>query len=177
MSIQTLWKKLEWNLNENTVIFIIIPHWNGNAILMKVSLKLFIKMMFWFQCLSCNQVLYNPVPIWYDIAYKWRHLTHWGRVMHICISKLTIIASDNGLLPGRRQAIIWTSAGILLIGPLGTNFSEILIEIRTFSFKKMFLKVSSAKWRPFCFSLNVLKWTHAQLWTHKNSISRLMGEK
>ena len=27
-------------------------------------------------------------------------LTHWGRVTHICVSKLTIIGSDNGLLPG-----------------------------------------------------------------------------
>ena len=43
--------------------------------------------------------------------------------------KLSIIGSDNGLSPGRRQAIIWTNAGILLIEPLGTNFSEILIEI------------------------------------------------
>ena len=59
-------------------------------------------------------------------------LTHWGRVTHICITYLTIIASDNGLSPGRRQAIIWTNAGILLIGPLGTNFSEILIGIQTF---------------------------------------------
>ena len=42
---------------------------------------------------------------------------------HICVSKLTNIGSDNGLSPGRRQAIIWTNAGILLIGPLGTNFS------------------------------------------------------
>ena len=48
----------------------------------------------------------------------------------------------------RRQAIIWTNAGILLIGPgpLGTNFSEILIEILTFSFKEMKLKMSSGKW-------------------------------
>ena len=75
--------------------------------------------------------------------------THWGRVTHICVSKLTIIGSDNGLSPGRRQAIIWTNAGILSIGPLGTNFSEILIEILTFSFKKMHLKMSSGKWRPF----------------------------
>ena len=52
-------------------------------------------------------------------------LTHWGRVTHICVGKLTIIGSDNGLSPGRRQAIIWTNAGILLIWPLGTNFSEI----------------------------------------------------
>ena len=85
-------------------------------------------------------------------------LTHWGRVTHICVSKLIIIASDNGLSPGRRQAIIWTSAGILLIGPLGTNFSEIWIEIITFSFKKMRLKLSSAKLRPFGFGLNVFKY-------------------
>ena len=84
-------------------------------------------------------------------------LTHWGRVTHECISKLTIIGSDNGLSPGQRQAIIWTNAGILLIGPLGTNFSEILIKIYTFSFKKIQLKVSSGKWRPSCLGLNVLR--------------------
>ena len=83
-------------------------------------------------------------------------LTHWGRETHICVGKLTIIASDNGLSPGRRQAIIWTNAGILLIGPLGTNINEIVIEIHTFPFKKMHLKMSSAKWRPFCLGLNVL---------------------
>ena len=84
-------------------------------------------------------------------------LTHWGRVAHICVVKLTIIGSDNGLSPGRRQAIIWTNAGILLIVPLGTNFIEILIGIQTFSFKKMHLKMSSAKWRPFFLGLNVLR--------------------
>ena len=85
------------------------------------------------------------------------NLTHWGRITHICVSNLTVTGSDNGLSPGRRQAIIWTNAGILLIGPLGTNFSEILIEILTFSFKKMRLKVSSAKRRPFCLGLNGVK--------------------
>ena len=72
-------------------------------------------------------------------------LTHWGRVTHICVSKLTIIGSDNGLSPGRRQAIIWTNAGILLVRTLGTNFSEILSEIHAFSFKEIHLKISSAK--------------------------------
>ena len=142
--------------------------------------------------------------------------------MHVCVSKLTIICSDNGLAPGRRQAIILTNAGILLIGPLGTNVTEILIAIYhyddvimttlasqitsltvvysivysdadqikhqssaslafvrdrwisrtngqlrgkcfhlitsscTFSLKKMHLKMSSGKWRPFCLGLNVL---------------------
>ena len=77
-------------------------------------------------------------------------LTHWGRVTHICVSKLTIII-------GRRQAIIWTNAGILLTRTLGTNFSEILSKIRVLSFKKMELKMSSAKWRRFCLGLNVLR--------------------
>ena len=76
--------------------------------------------------------------------------------MHICVGKLTIMGSDHGLSPGWHQAIIWTNAGKLLIWPLGTNFSEMLIEIHTFSLKKMHLKMSSAKWRPFCLSLNVL---------------------
>ena len=83
-------------------------------------------------------------------------LTHGGRATQICISKLTIIGSVNGLSPGQRQAIIWTNAGMLLIWTLGTNFSEILSEIHTFSFKEMYLKISSAKWRPFCLGLNVL---------------------
>ena len=83
-------------------------------------------------------------------------LTHWGRVTHICVSNLTSIGSDNGLSPGQRQAIIRTNAGILLIRPLGTNFSEFLVEIIIFSFKKMRLKVSSAKRRPFCLGLNEL---------------------
>ena len=78
------------------------------------------------------------------------NLTHWGRVTHICIGKLTIIGSDNGLLPGWRQAIIWNNARILLIGALGTNFSEILIEILPFSFTKMSLKVSAILSRPQC---------------------------
>ena len=89
-------------------------------------------------------------------------LTHWGRATHICVSKLTIIGSDNGLSPDRRQPIIWTNAGLLLIWPLGTNYSEILIEIYTFSFKEMHLKVSSVKRRPSCFGLNVLSITKPQ---------------
>ena len=85
--------------------------------------------------------------------FKMTHgLTHWGRVTHICVGNLTIIGSDNGLSPGRRQAITWNNVEILL----GTNLSEMLIEIHTFSFKKIHLKMSSGKWRPFCLGFNVL---------------------
>ena len=102
---------------------------------------------------------------YFDIIWIFNMLTHWGRVTHKCVSKLTIIGSDNGLSPGWRQAIIWTNAGILLIRPLGTNFNEMLIEIHTFSFKKMHLKLSSGKYRPSCLGLNVLTPDeYARLW-------------
>ena len=48
------------------------------------------------------------------------------------------------------------SVGILLIGPLWTNFNEILIKIHEFSFKKLRLKMSSAKYPPFRLGLNLL---------------------
>ena len=85
-------------------------------------------------------------------------LTHWSRVTHICVSKLTIIDSDNGLSPDWRQAIIWTNDGLLLIPTLGTNFSEIRGEIHSFSFSKMHLKMSSAKWGLFGLGINELNW-------------------
>ena len=71
--------------------------------------------------------------------------------------KLQLIGSDNGLWPDQCQPIIWTNAWILLTGPLGTNFSEILIKIYTFSFNKMYLKMSSGKWGQFFLSLYVLR--------------------
>ena len=97
---------------------------------------------------------FRCVPSVVRVATRCVHvrLTHWVRVTHICVGKLTIIGSDNGLSPDRRQAIIWTNAGLLLIGPLGINFSEIFIEIQTFSLKKMRLKMSSAKCCSFHWS-------------------------
>ena len=75
-----------------------------------------------------------------------------------------IIGSDNGLSPVQREAIIWTNAEILLIGPSETNFSEIVIGIETFLFKKLYLKTSSAKRRLFCLGLNELM----QMWCYGN---------
>ena len=105
-------------------------------------------------------------------------LTHWGWVTHKCICNLTIVDSDNSLSRGRRQAIIWINAGILSIRTLGTNFSEILIYIDTFSFKKMYLKMSSGKRRPFSFSLNVLTrpvFSKLQCVPHRSLLIRSYG--
>ena len=122
----------------------------------------------WCSLLTLKTTVSNKdkyrIPTWCG-----SYLTPWDRVRHICFSKRTIISSDNGLSPGRRQTIIWTNAGKLLFGPPGTNFSEILIEIHTFSFKKMYLKMLSGKWQPFCLGLNVL--THKQLETHRCVLS------
>ena len=74
---------------------------------------------------------------------------------YICVSKLTILASDNGLSPGWRQAIIWTSSGILLIGHLGTNFSEIFngnydIFIQENAFESVVCEIAAMLSRPQC---------------------------
>ena len=47
------------------------------------------------------------------------------------------------------------------IGPVGINVSRILIKIQNFSFTKMHLKVSSAKWQPFCAVRYELNWRTA----------------
>ena len=88
---------------------------------------------------------HEPQRIWYTdcllLLVDLEHiLTHWSRVTHIWVGKLTSIGSDSGLSPGRREAIIWTNAGMLLIGHLETNLNEMLLEIRTSSLKKMRLK-------------------------------------
>ena len=68
--------------------------------------------------------------------------------------KYDFIGSYVGLSPVRRQAIIWTNAGLLAIGTPWTNFRDFLFEIQTFSFKLMHLNMLSGKLRPFCLGLN-----------------------
>ena len=109
--IRSLFKFLICRKGEAWLADIIVHDWNKSKI----------------NCCYMQVQHYEGFTPWWTL---W--LTHWGRVTHICVSKQTIIGSDNGLSPGGRQAIIWTDAGILLIWPLGTNFSEILIEIHAF---------------------------------------------
>ena len=52
---------------------------------------------------------------------------------HICVGNLPITLSDNGVSLGQRQTIVWTNAGILLVGQWRTNLSEILIEIQEYA--------------------------------------------
>ena len=82
-------------------------------------------------------------------------LTHWGRVTHLCVSKLTIIDPDNGLSPGRHQAIIWTNAGIFLIRALKTKFSEFSTKFTQFHSRKCIWKCRLRNGSTF-FGFNVL---------------------
>ena len=84
-----------------------------------------------FQSISRNMTIESGNSLAFVVL-----LTHWGRVTHICVGNLPIIGSDND--------IIRTNAWILLIGPLGTNSSDILVGNQTFSFRKIHLKMSSA---------------------------------
>ena len=114
--------------------------------------------------IKCHGTMLDVITCLKDKLYKQKgllialdFLNHWGRVPHICVNKLTVIGSDNGLSPDQSQAIIWTNAGTVLIGPLGINFSRIVIKHYTFSIKKMHLKMTCGKWRPHCLGLSVLK--------------------
>ena len=49
---------------------------------------------------------------------------------------ITTIGSYNGLSPGRHQNFNWTNARTWLIGPLGTNFSEIWLQFKHFHWRK-----------------------------------------
>ena len=100
----------------------------------------------------------NSFHLDYCYPFTLRYLTPRGRVTHKCVSndRQVIIGSDNGLSPVRRQANIWTNTDLLSIVPLGSNLSEISFKIKQSFDEKMELKISSAKWRPFCFVLNVL---------------------
>ena len=123
-------------------IWLITPSFISYA---TMSMVVWLHARLWYLNCQLNRDTQSCVKPW----------THWGRVTHICASKIIIIGSDNGLARTRCQAIIWSNAGILLIRTLGTNFIEILSKVNTFWFKEMHLEMSSVKWRPFCFGLNV----------------------
>ena len=76
---------------------------------------------------------------WFVVRAIWHFLTNWGRVTHIGVCKITTVGSDNGLSPGRGQAVIWTIAGVLLnrsklqwnLKPNSIIFIQCVISFRT----------------------------------------------
>ena len=106
-------------------------------------------------------ITYNRTCMVWCETVLFKEWTHWGREIMAIISQTTFSNAFSWMKIyefRRRQSIVWSNAGTLLLGPLVTNLSENLIKILTFSFMKMQLKVLSAKWHPFCLGLNVLKY-------------------
>ena len=119
-----------------------------------------------FTLISRATTLYNELEDY--------NSTHLPIMPHICVSESGHHCFIYWIGAIRHQAIFWTNAGLLLVRPLGTIFSEILIKIRNFSFTKMHLKISSAKWRsPFVRGGDELKITATSTrgqWVKKASI-------
>ena len=85
------------------------------------------------QTLNCVNSL-RPSDAYWDRVTR----IYVSKVTHICVSQLTLFGSDNGLAADRRQAIIWSNAGIVFTGPLRTSLSGILIESKFIHFRKCF---------------------------------------
>ena len=71
-----------------------------------------------------------------------------------------IIGSDNGLLPVRHQAIISTDVGLLSIGSLGTNFSEISINhfFEEIAFENVIWKIVANLFQPQFVNDDPVQW-------------------
>ena len=100
-----------------------------------------------FQLLSGNwiswmtlELISGDTDLHHILIQPTYNVTHKGRVTHICVGKLTIINSDNGLSPD------------LVV----TYISEILIKFHAIQSKKKYFKMLSVKLRPFCLGLNEL---------------------
>ena len=159
--------KIQWNFNQNAMVY--SREETVENVICEIAVilswpqynKELIFYMYWQRRNWCNFKQYFVYITSSDIKLKYNvmvlieknpYLTKWC----ICASvDYTIISSDNGLSSIWRQAIIWTNDDILSIRPYGTHVNEVLVEIRSFSFKKTHLKVASAKWRPFFLGFNV----------------------
>ena len=113
-----------------------------------------------YHCFTTKDIAYSRHYCFGLYVMSWLLLTHWAQVRYICVGNLTTVGSDNGLSPGRRQAIFWTNVVILLIGTLGRNFSEISIQIHTLSLKNnayenIVFKMAAILSRPQCVKLVV----------------------
>ena len=103
---------LNWNKRHNT--FIIPDRVVSVLVAFKLSCNQYSILGFWLYSYAAEFDNINICQMETGTCRKMSpNLTHWGRVTHICAGNLAIICSDNGLPPGRRQAIIQTNAVIL----------------------------------------------------------------
>ena len=86
------------------------------------------------------RLFFRPQHVWFPVHLKGLLIPLWYETL--------VVNWQNWLF-----TLFYQSRSVLspnLIGCSGTNFSEILIKTQYFSFTKMHLKISPAKWRPYC---------------------------
>ena len=92
-----------------------------------------------------SSVKWQPFCQWGD------ELTHWGRVTHICVSKLTTIGSDNGLAPNHYLNQWWNIVNWTLRNNLQWNFNwNSNIFIRKNALENVVCEMASILSRPQC---------------------------
>ena len=129
--------------------------------------------IFWYRNISYFRwshfvmIIIIDIELAHFVASTLTSLTRWGRVTHICVSRLTIIGSYTVCRMVGAMPFSQTNATILLIRTLWAYSSEILSEINAFlfTFNKMHMKTSCAKWRSFCLGLNVLTRKQWRRWS------------
>ena len=94
------------------------------------------------------------------MAYIYIYVINWTKTSLVQIMACHLFSTN--------QAITRTNAGLLLIGPFGTNFSQTWVIVQRFSFKTMKLKMSSVKWEAICLGLNVLPTYRFKSWRLNN---------
>ena len=96
--------------------------------------------------------------LWPPSTCIWNFKLKFQSKLDLCSGNHVVYRQTDGRTDGRTRWIQYTPppTGLLSIRPQGEYFNEILIKIKTFSFKKIHLKVLSAKSRPFCLGFDVL---------------------
>ena len=97
----------------------------------------------------------NPKRYWYTNHVN--GLINWGRVTHICVSKINHHWSREWFVAWSAPSHYLNQCWIIVHWNLKNKLQWNLNKICTFTFKKMHLKMSSVKWRPFCLGLNMLR--------------------
>ena len=127
------------------------------------SLKSVWKLHIWnFIQISQEPMSFNVKPCKHMCSDYQLFFTHWGRVTHICVSKLTIMGPDNGLSPGRHHHLnqCWNNVNSTLGNKLQWNLNR---NSNNFIHENAFESVVW-KWRPFCLGPNEFGCLHLGQW-------------
>ena len=120
-------------------------HWFRHWLVTRAGVKYTFPRIFKYKCTIFNQIQIHSYFYIIQMSSQ-RRIKYSGTNIYLTLGLLATWPAPSHYLNKCWHIVNWT-----LRNKLQWNFIEIL----RFSFKKMHLKVSSAKWRPFCLSLNV----------------------